>query len=254
MKLSVDSVKEIAKTVLKTAEDHSSEILIAIGIGGMATSAVLAVTATPKALKKIEADEAKTKKEVIKSCWKFYIPSLAVFVGSAACIIGAERINLQKNAALATAYTLTDTFAKEYKEVVNDTVTDKQNAEIREKVAKNRMKDHPLIKEDIPTEDGSAIFYEPYSNRYFPSSMARMQKIDNELNRLLIDENYISLNDFYYKAGLPTCKLGDQLGWDYGKGVVHFRYTPALSEEIDDAGNQIPVLSIDFTVDPSPLW
>ena len=41
-----------------------------------------------------------------------------------------------------------------------------------------------------------------------------IKKIVNELNRRMLSESYISLNDFYYELGLSFTKMGDQLGWN----------------------------------------
>ena len=51
---------KIAKDAKRVLSKHSPEILTGIGLAGMITSTVLAVKATPKALKRIE--EAKEEK------------------------------------------------------------------------------------------------------------------------------------------------------------------------------------------------
>lgn len=256
MKLSLKPVKSVASYVFKGARKHSPEILTAIGIVGMVTTVVMAVNATPKALEKISEDhpDGCTKVEVVKSAWKFYIPTAVTGACSIACIVGATRINLKRNAALATAYTLSEAFAKEYKENVIEAVGEKKAAEINENIAKKRIENVELNKNDISSGDETTWFFDPYSGRPFKSSMNRLAKIQNEINNLILTESYISLNELYYKVGLDTTKSGDQLGWDNGKGLLEFHYTPILSNEIDEAGNRIPVISLDFNVEPISLY
>ena len=92
---------------------HSPEILTGIGVTGMITSTMLAVKATPKALILIEdAKDVKnnelTTLETIKVAWKPYIPAVVTGIASTACIIGASTVNYKRNAALATAYAISE--------------------------------------------------------------------------------------------------------------------------------------------------
>ena len=111
---------------------HSPEILVGVGIAGMLTTVVLAVKATPKALTLIEEKKEEqevdelTPVETIKATWKCYIPAAVTCVASTACIIGASAVNAKRNAALATAYTLSETALKEYKAKVVETIGEKK--------------------------------------------------------------------------------------------------------------------------------
>ncbi len=101
-------VKNAWRSLRKTVQKHSPEILTGIGIAGMIATAAIAVKATPKALKMIEEKEGEVGKsltgpEVVKTTWKCYIPAAVSGVCSAACIIGASSINARRNTALVTA-------------------------------------------------------------------------------------------------------------------------------------------------------
>ena len=102
------NVTNFIKKTKRAVSKHSPEILTAIGIAGMASTVVLAVRATPKALKQI--DEAKEEKgeeltpvETVKVAWKPYIPAITTGVASTICLIGANSVHAKRNAALATA-------------------------------------------------------------------------------------------------------------------------------------------------------
>ena len=116
------SLSSIAKSVRTAMKKHSPEILTGIGIAGMITTTVMAVRATPKALILIEEkkDELETDqlsgKEIVKTAWPCYIPAAIVGSVSVFCLIGASSTNLRRNAALATAYTLSESTLKEYQE------------------------------------------------------------------------------------------------------------------------------------------
>ena len=116
------SLASIAKSVRTAMKKHSPEILTGIGIAGMITTTVMAVKATPKALilleeKKDELDTDRLEpKDIIKTAWPCYIPAAVVGSISVFCLIGASSTNLRRNAALATAYTLSESTLKEYQE------------------------------------------------------------------------------------------------------------------------------------------
>ena len=123
-KINFDGVINITKNLVTR---YSSEILVATGIVGMLTTTVIAVKATPKAMQLIEeAKEEKgeelTKLETVKAAAKVYIAPAITAVTSTACIIGASKINRRRNAALATAYAISEAALNEYKDKVVATI------------------------------------------------------------------------------------------------------------------------------------
>ena len=128
------SLASIAKSVRTAMKKHSPEILTGIGIAGMITTTVMAVKATPKALilleeKKDELDTDRLEpKDIIKTAWPCYIPAAVIGSISVFCLIGASSTNLRRNAALATAYTLSESTLKEYQEKVVEAIGEKRNS------------------------------------------------------------------------------------------------------------------------------
>ena len=128
----------IVKSVRTAMKRHSLEILTGIGIAGMITTTVMAVRATPKALILIDerekaaefdgSDEPLPNAERVKAAWRCYIPAAAVGCASVACLIGASSVNIRRNAALATAYTLSESALKEYQEKVVEATAIKRSA------------------------------------------------------------------------------------------------------------------------------
>ena len=60
-------------------------------------------------------------------------------VCSAACIIGASSISARRNAALVTAYTISETALKEYRDKAVEVVGVKKEQAIRDAVAKDKL-------------------------------------------------------------------------------------------------------------------
>lgn len=247
-KPNLSKIAKDAKTVLAR---YSPEILTGIGIAGMITSTVLAVKATPKALRHLEdaeydKGEPLTAVEKAKACWKDYIPAAVTGVTATACVVGASSINYKRNAALAAAYTLSETAFSEYKEKVIETIGEKKEQVVKDKVAEEKIKNDPVsqTKEVIITEKGNTLCYDSLSGRYFKSDRDFIERAINELNRRMFSEHYISLNELYDEIGLKRIDLGDRLGWNLERGNIDpdFGYAGA-----DDG---TPCLVLAFRVEP----
>lgn len=246
--------KEIAKSFLslKTAiKKHSPEILTGIGIAGMITTTVMAVRATPKALILIEEKKEEIGAEkleamdMVKTAWACYIPAAITGTLSVACLIGASSVNARRNAALATAYTLSESALKDYQGKVIEMFGEKKNEAVKDAVAKDKIEKNPVVtREVIITEKGNTLCYDAISGRYFKSDIEKIKKAECELNRQMLDDMYVSLNDFYYEIGLDSVKLGDELGWNVDSGYIDLSFSSQL------ASDGTPCLVIDYSVAP----
>lgn len=246
--------KEITKSFLslKTAiKKHSLEILTGIGIAGMITTTVMAVRATPKALILIEErkEEIGAEKleamDMVKTTWACYIPAAITGTLSVACLIGASSVNARRNAALATAYTLSESALKDYQGKVIEMFGEKKNEAVKDAVAKDKVEKNPVVtREVIITEKGNTLCYDAISGRYFKSDIEKIKKAECELNRQMLDDMYVSLNDFYYEIGLDSVKLGDELGWNVDSGYIDLSFSSQL------ASDGTPCLVIDYSVAP----
>ena len=131
------NLAKLVKSTQYFISKHSPEILTGLGIAGMLTTTFLAVKETPKALELIEEaqcdkGEALTVVEKAKACWKCYIPAAATATCSIACLVGASSVSSRRNAALATAYKISETAFSEYKSKVVETLGEKKEEAIRE--------------------------------------------------------------------------------------------------------------------------
>ena len=265
-----ESILKFFNTVKAGTIKHSPEILTGVGIAGMITTTVLAVKATPKALRLIDdkkmevfdnldqkdvpgnntdyTDVSLTPIEVVKTAWKPYIPSVVTGVAAITCLIGASSVNAKRNAALATAYELSKTALIEYKEKVIETVGEKKEEVIREKVAQKKVDEKPVTNSEvIVAGSGEVLFLEPASMRYFKSDLETIRGIINDLNERMITgmEGYISLTDFYNEIGLSHTSTSDYMGWNlYRDGQIKVNFPAAKTEKGE------PCLVLDYHIEP----
>ena len=244
------------KATKKWGSKHTPDILVACGIASTVTSTVLAVKATPKALMLIEEAKLEKRKndedtdqlskvEVIKAAWKPYIPAVLSGIAGVACILTAHSVNLKRNAVVATAYKLTETAFNEYKDAVVEEIGEKKERIVKEKVVEKKMQKHPVDnKEVIITDNGKTLFFDSISSRYFESDMNTIRKTVLDLNYKIMNEEYLSLNEFYYELGLEPTAVGDQLGWNSAYGGLEINYTSKI------AANDRPCIVLDYEIAP----
>ena len=191
---------------------NASTILTCIGGAGVVATSVLAVKATPKALTLLEkAREEKgeelTKVETIKVAGPAYIPSILVGVSTIVCIFGANSLNKRQQAALVSAYALLDSSYKEYRNKVGELYGEDADMNIKTEIAKDKY-DGALA-----VEDGNELFYDDFSGRYFETTMENVIQAEYLLNRNLIRDCYVCVNQFYDQLKLEPIDGGDELGW-----------------------------------------
>lgn len=232
--------KQIAKAFVdakKTLAKHSPEILTGVGIAGMVTTTILAVRATPKAItlieekKKEEGVDNLKPVEVVKTTWRCYVPTVITGVLATSCLIGATNVSLRRNAALATAYKLSETALIEYKDKVVETVGEKKEQIIKEKVVQEKVENNPPVNNEIIiTNNGTSLCYDYSSGRYFESSINKIKEAQNAINERLLHSmcGSVSLNDFYDELDLPHIDIGEILGWNTDELVdIHIGYAGA---------------------------
>ena len=237
--MSKEGLKRTIKSAGRVLTKYSPGILTGIGITGMIGATFMAVKATPKALYLIEAKkeesevEELTPVETIKTCWKCYIPATLTTVVSAACLIGASTVSAKRNAALATAYSISEAALREYQEKVVEVIGEKKEKAVRDAVAKDQIERDPVTKSEVVIIDSNSntLCYEPLSGRYFKSTIDKIKKAEIKLDRQMIQEMYVSLNDFYWEIGLDGTDLGDKMGWNLSKGYMDLSFSSQLADD-----------------------
>lgn len=231
---------------------HTPEILTGLGTAGMIATTILAVKATPKALKKIDEKKKElhtdklTAADVIKTTWKCYIPAAVTCAASTVCLIGSSSVHSRRNAALAAAYKLSETALVEYKNKVIEKVGEKKEREIHEAVMQDKLDRNPVsASEVVRAGRGDTLCCDAQSERYFYSSKDEIVRCVNEVNRKMNINGYASLNDLYTEIGLWPNKIGDMIGWRADWNLIEPKFSTQLADD-----KKTPCLVLDFWYPP----
>lgn len=256
--MNTQALAKLARNLKLSLSKRSPEILMGMGIAGMITTTVLAVKATPKALhlvdeKKKELEVEKlTPVETVKTTWKCYVPAAITGVASIGCLVGSNSANARRYAALTTAYKISETAYAEYRDKVVETIGEKKEKTIRDKVSKEQIEKYPLKHADvIVTGKGRTLCFDPLSHRYFYSSLEKIQRAVNNLNKQIIVDAFdsgVTINDFYDAIGIPGTATGDNLGWkiDY---LIEIYPSAQMAEEGTEHEGE-PCMVLNYTNPP----
>ena len=243
--------------IKKAMSNPNPKLLVAVGIAGFVTTAVLAGKAAVKANeliieKKEELNVDKLDpKELVKTTYKCFIPPMVSGVLSTACILGANSMHAKKTAALATAYQVAQVGINEYKDSVVELIGEEKEEEIAKRTVEKKMPtievektkcDADLNKNDL------VLCYDVFAGRGFYSNKNKIMSAVNEVNSRIYHENSASLNYFYECAGAKPNKLGELMGWN-----TSFR---RISVDIygDVTKEGVPYLAVEFTRNSLPQY
>lgn len=216
---------------------HSPEILMGFGIAGWAVGTVLAVKATPKAVRCIEdatyeKEDDLTPLEIVKATWKCYIPAAVTCAAATGCLIGSCSTSVRRHAALATAYKLSETALDEYREQVVETVGEKKEKDIQDKVAQKQIEKISVDERSIiNTGRGTTLMLDPLSQRYFRSDLEFIRRAENNINKEILHSIYgtVNINEFYDEIGIPRTETGDMMGWNTDR-LMDMNPTPGMTD------------------------
>lgn len=192
---------------------NSATILTCVGAAGVIATTVTAVKATPKALvllekAKEEKGEELSKFETFKIAAPVYIPTILLGASTLACIFGANVLSTRGQASLMSAYALADSSYKDYRKKVDELYGEEAGAQIRAELAKDKYEEEP-----VKVEDGNRLYYDFYSRQYFEASPFEVQRAEYEINKTLMLDDAVFLNDWYKLTGADQLEHGYDFGW-----------------------------------------
>lgn len=244
--------------IKKAMSNPNPKILVAVGIAGFVTTAVLAGKATVKANELINEKKEELNvdkldpKELVKTTYKCFIPPMVSGILSTACILGANSIHAKRTAALATAYQVAQVGIKEYKDSVVELIGEEKEKQIAKRTVEKKVQKVEKIEKpscDIDLNKSDIVLcYDVFAGRGFYSNKNKILAAVNEVNSRIYHENSASLNYFYECAGAKPSELGELMGWN-----TSFR---RISVDIygDVTKEGVPYLAVEFNRNSLPQY
>lgn len=217
------------------------DLFLVAGVVAIIGGGIYAVKQTPKAIKILETMEEDSNMDKVKVLAPLYIPSVLSTCAGITSIVCSRNMTNSKIAAMTTAYTVSETALKTYKRKVKEIVDEEKYEEIKSEVNKERLKRTPIGDREIyMANKGDVLMFDSSSGRYFKSNIDTIDKIVNLLNKRMMSEMRISLNEFYSEIGLPPIKIGMDIGWDIDRELISVDTGASIAE------NGEPCIVIDY--------
>ena len=226
-------------TIKNGAKAHAPLIIAIGGLVAAGATVVFAVKEAPKVKlalenKKIEKEEAIREKlpedkknepievelsvldkakVITKHCWPAIIAAIT-------CIASTGISQWMCGRRIAAAQFAKEMTQKAFDSYVDETVKkigNKKEEEIRENVVKKEIeKDKEKVKNGdvIVTGKGDLFVKDLMTGATFYTTMDKLRKAENTVNSLILEGEFISINDFYDELGVDHTPLGDDVGFE----------------------------------------
>lgn len=263
-------LKGIVKTAVTALSKNSPAIFTGLGIVGVGTAVVMAFKAGPAAKdvheyhsdirrqvrefnteeeqkELISQDVLEEAKELAPVC----LPAIGVSVLSVSCFLLANKVHADRQAALMAAYSLSTETLTRYQEKVIEKLGEETHSDILQKTMEEVAQNHPEPGYDKELEvipHGMVRCYDTVTGRYFYCSKEKIMEAESEINRRLLAETRVPLQEFYYALGLEErFQLGEAMGWDISSYYAHDNSLQVvLGPHLDDEKN--PCLALYYHV------
>lgn len=257
--------EKIVRGIFHFCKEYAGGILTLVASVGLIATAVETGVATTKAQAVIEEKKKEreawkessgidqppiTKEEIVKECWKFYIPAAATGIASISCIVAANVITARQQKSLAAAYALVETGYKKYRGKIAEKFGKDVDIQTANEVIVEQSEDS-LDFDDLDNGE-KIVVYDPYSERYLETTIAKIRRAMYILNRNLSINGCASLNDLYTGLGVSLTEDGDSIGWSIDT-LCEWMGECWLDYELDvcNMGNGEKAYIIDTMIAPS---
>lgn len=234
-------------------------ILIGLGISSMLMSIGVAYIYAPLAKDALDdkKDELGVDKlhpiDTIKTVWPYVTPSLVFASAGVACILGGNQINLNRGTAAMTAYMMSESALRSYRDSAKEVVGEKKEKDIREAAAKKMYYDDLQNGRMTVITNGCADdfwMYDHLTRQKFRSNVQKVKDAVNNLNYRIVHGEVLSVCDYCLEMNEEPVEMGKNFVWDVNRNGLIELYPPTAYV----MENGEPVIDIMHRVDPVPLY
>lgn len=207
---------EFLNPIINFCKKHATKILAGLAITSEAAAIYLTAREAPIAKERVRAlGDGARKIDKFKAAAPVYIPAFAMMMLSVSSIVGGTVIGMKREMALASLYSASEVALAKYQKKIVDAIGKEKAAEIEDNVAKELLEEQPpKVDKVISTGRGDQLIYDPLSGRYFTSDLNYVIACANRLNKKIINEMWVTVNDWYSELGIEEIGLGDASGWN----------------------------------------
>ena len=212
-----------SKNTLRFFNKNSNVILTVLSATGVVVTTVFAIKGTIKAVKLYEEKKPVGAKEIVKTVWKCYIPTIGFVILTTTAILCNGKMNAKKIAMLTSAYGTSMEALKKMESKMSEMIGPKKAQSVIDEVHSQSAEDNkPNGQKDIiDTGHGGELFFLEDVGQWIQTDTTHVElaqlKTQNEFDDSNDwDENgdqYVLLNDALVHLGARACFYGGSHGW-----------------------------------------
>lgn len=241
--MGVAALTKVAQPIVKLTRHgirifskNSNLILTIVGATGVLATVAVAIRGTIKAVKLCEEKQVVGTKEVLKTVWKCYIPTIGMVILTTTAIICNGKINAKKIAMLTSAYSGTVEALKKVEEKMSEEIGPKKAQKVIDQAEVANAQAHvPNNQNDIiATGKGKQLFFCATTGQWFYSDWNGVQLAEQKFQKVISDMmkswgsgELVPVREAQEALGLPETDMGGYMGWytdDFldSNDTVHF--------------------------------
>ena len=187
------------------------------------------------------SDHKPTMVEKAKKIAPYAITPTLCGAATIACIIGAHKMHIHREAALAAAYTILDNRYRKYRDEVISEIGEKKENRLKDQAAQKMVNEtYENGLNVIRTGYGDILFMDNFSGRYLYSSYEHIERAKLKISELAMNNMSVSINEFYDALEIPPIGGGEFMGWNI------------MQVNDEGLGNVIPIVTNRTCLTPTP--
>ena len=212
----------LTKKGIRLLAKNSNLVLTIVAATGVVATTAVTVRGTIKAVKLCEEKQVHGAKEVIKTVWKCFIPTVGLVILTTTAIICNGKINARKIAVLTSAYSGATEVIKKFEEKLTSEIGPKKADKVISSAEKELAQSQaPNTKNNvIATGKGSQLFFCATTGQWFYSDWNGVELAELKLKKVFTDimtnwgeGEFILLREAQEALGLPVTDMGEYMGW-----------------------------------------
>lgn len=214
----IKQVPKYAKHLGTWAKANSNWLLAAFAALGVFLTTEEAIRATVKAVKVCEEKQIKDGKEIVRTVWKLYIPTIGFFLLTMVSIGGNAHINARRLTTAAGLIALKEADIKNFKDKAKEMLGERKVDKIEDEQAREFVEKNPPPAEDqiYKTGHGNDLFCDYLTGQYFRACPEYIGAIQEKMNRSMENDIDGVIMVSYYLSLLgvnSNCYIAEAL-WD----------------------------------------
>lgn len=191
-----EGFKVMGEDAKQRVADNRANIFTGVSVFGTIATAIVSAFGGAKSARQIDAKALElqrplTTKEKAKLCWKNFLVPAGTVIGSSASAITSRVIDSGDIARLTTDVAVVTKAYNEFKKASNEVLTEKQQMEVKDKIAEEKIQKLDPQKVNALQDPGgrgvTQLFVDNFSGIQFFSTMDKVRLAASKLREMMAD-------------------------------------------------------------------